>query len=166
MAGRDGFVEFVQGASGSLRGMAYLICGDWHRADDVVQEALHKLYIAWPRVNRADNVFAYARRTVVNAAIDSGRRAWHRERSTADPPDQPLGDSSGAYAERDLVLRALAQLPRRQRACVVLRYYEDLSVEQTAAVLGCSTGNVKSQTSRALTKLRPLLDTAADMRSR
>ena len=161
MTGRSGFVEFVQAASGSLRGTAYLICGDWHRADDVVQDALHKLYLGWPRISRADNVFAYARRMVVNAAIDNGRRAWRRERSSADLPEQAIADGSVDHAQRDVVLRALATLPPRQRACVVLRYYQDLSVEQTADALGCSAGTVKGYTSRALTNLRPLLDTDA-----
>lgn len=158
MAERDGFVEFVQDRGSALRGTAYLICGDWHRADDALQDALHKLYLAWPRVRRAGNLFAYARRSVVNAALYEGRRSWRREHAYADPPDRPVDDFATGQAIRDEVVRALATLAPRQRACVVLRYYEDLSVEQTAEVLGCSTGTVKSQVSRALTTLRPLFE--------
>ena len=161
MADRDGFVEFVHGAGASLRGTAYLISGDWYRADDAVQDALHKLYLAWPRVSRADNVFAYARRTVVNAALGNARRPWRRERSAAVLPERHVDDHAMTYAVRDEVIRALATLAPRQRACIVLRYYEDLSVEQTADVLGCSPGTVKSQVSRALTTLRPLLEQPA-----
>lgn len=158
MAARAGFVEFVEAASGSLRGTAYLICGDWDRVDDVMQDALCKIYVAWPRIDRADNVFAYARRLVVNTAIDSGRRPWRREQVREELPEQPVADSSAEQAQRDLVLRALATLPPRQRACVVLRYYQDLSVDQTADALGCSPGTVKGYTSRAMTSLRPLLE--------
>ena len=167
MAERDGFVEFVQDRGPALRGTAYLICGDWHRADDALQDALHKLYLAWPRVQRVGNVFAYARRSVVNAALYEGRRGWRREHAYADPPDRAVGDFATTQAVRDEVLRALATLAPRQRACVVLRFYEDLSVDQTAEVLGCSPGTVKSQVSRALTTLRPLLDqpTAAVVRT-
>jgi|SRR5689334_1529079 len=157
------YVEFVAAVSASLRRTAFLVCGDWHRADDVVQDALCKLYRSWAKVDRGGNPLAYARRTVVNAALDSGRRPWRREVPTADlPADRvsPYADPAVGHADRDEVLTALATLAPRQRACVVLRYYEDLSVEQTAQILGCSTGTVKSQAARGLDTLRTAIDQA------
>lgn len=100
MAERDGFVEFVRDKGPALRGTAYLICGDWHRADDALQDALHKLYVAWPRVRRVGNVFAYARRSVVNAALYEGRRTWRREDAYAGTMDQSCGEQSRASCER------------------------------------------------------------------
>ncbi|MEU4190678.1 SigE family RNA polymerase sigma factor [Kribbella sp. NPDC026611] len=160
MAERDeAFVAFVQAAEASLRRTAFLVCGDRHKADDVVQDALYKLYLSWPKVQRVGNPFAYARRIVVNAAHDGGRRPWRREVAISDVPDRTdLHDFAAGYAERDEVLLALRSLGPRQRACVVLRYYEDLSVEQTAEILGCSTGTVKSQASRGLDTLRQAIN--------
>jgi RNA polymerase sigma-70 factor (sigma-E family) len=160
MAERDReFVAFVEEASAGLRRTAFLVSGDRHRADDVVQDALYKLYLAWPKVRRAGNPFAYARRVVVNAAYDGGRRPWRREVAIGDVPDQVQpGDFTAGHAERDEVLEALRSLPPRQRACVVLRYYEDLSVEQTAELLGCTEGTVKSQAARGLVTLRQAID--------
>ncbi|TCC41178.1 SigE family RNA polymerase sigma factor [Kribbella speibonae] len=153
------FVEFVEGAGAALRRTAFLVSGDRHRADDVVQDALYKLYLAWPKVRRVSNPFAYARRMVVNAAYDGKRRPWRREVAIADVPDQVgYDDFAAGHAERDEVLAALQSLGPRQRACVVLRYYEDLSVEQTAEILGCSTGTVKSQAARGLDTLRRAID--------
>lgn len=149
------YVEFVEAASASLRRTAYLVCGDWHRADDVVQDALYKLYLSWPKVDRSGNPLAYARRVVVNAALDNGRRSWRREVPTEHMPDHGQhADTAGTHADRDEVSVALARLGPRQRACVVLRYYEDLSIEQTAEILGCSPGTVKSQAARGLDSLR------------
>ncbi|WP_328329328.1 SigE family RNA polymerase sigma factor [Kribbella sp. NBC_00382] len=149
------YVEFVEASSAALRRTAYLVCGDWHRADDVVQDALYRLYLAWSKVDRSGNPLAYARRTVINSALDIGRRPWRREVSTDNPPERGRNDDTAdAYAERDEVLSALLQLAPRQRACIVLRYYEDLSIEQTAEILNCSQGTVKSQAARALETLR------------
>ncbi|MFI6673543.1 SigE family RNA polymerase sigma factor [Kribbella sp. NPDC050470] len=162
MAERDReFVEFVEAAGASLRRTAYLVSGDRHRADDIVQDALYKLYLAWPKVRRTGNPFAYARRMVVNVAHDGKRRPWRREVSIADVPDRvERDDFATGYAERNEVLEALRGLAPRQRACVVLRYYEDLSVEQTAEILGCSEGTVKSQAARGLDTLRKAIDLA------
>jgi RNA polymerase sigma-70 factor (sigma-E family) len=158
------YVEFVEAAAGSLRRTAYLVCGDWHRADDVVQDALYKLYLSWAKVDRSGNPFAYARRVVVNAALDSGRRPWRREVPTDQPPDHaPLMDAAGDHANRDELQAALSSLGPRQRACVVLRFYEDLSVEQTAEILGCSPGTVKSQTARGLESLRHAMTSVRSM---
>ncbi|QNE19489.1 SigE family RNA polymerase sigma factor [Kribbella qitaiheensis] len=162
MVDRDrDYVEFVEAAGSSLRRTAYLVCGDWHRADDVVQDALYKLYLSWAKVDRSGNPLAYARRVVVNAALDSGRRPWCREVPTDRPPDRlQQSDPAGAQADHDELRIALAVLAPRQRACVVLRYYEDLSVEQTAEILECSAGTVKSQASRGLETLRHAINAA------
>jgi RNA polymerase sigma-70 factor (sigma-E family) len=158
------YVEFVETTSASLRRTAYLVCGDWHRADDVVQDALYKLYLSWAKVDRSGSPLAYARQVVVNAALDNGRRPWRREVPTDQPPDQPQrSDPAGTHADRDEVRTALAQLGPRQRACVVLRYYEDLSIEQTAEILACSPGTVKSQTARGLDSLRHAMNSTRSM---
>lgn len=150
------FVDFVSGSTRSLRRTAYLLTGDWHRAEDVVQTAMVKLYVAWPRLTRSAAFSTYARRAVVTCAIDESRRPWRRERSgqtaSADEPDRR--DGPREVDDRLLVVGALSALPLRQRATVVLRYYDDLSVEQTAEVLGCTAGTVKSQTARGLDALR------------
>ena len=151
------FVEFAGAVRGRLRRTAYLLCGDWEQASDHVQEGLVRVYVAWPRLTRAGREHAYARKAVVSACLDHARR-----RSSSELPSDPVGDVASAHdlaesvALRTSLLAALATLPPRQRACVVLRYFDDLSVADTAAVLGCSEGTVKSQTSRALTSLRSL----------
>ncbi|ADD43508.1 SigE family RNA polymerase sigma factor [Stackebrandtia nassauensis] len=140
-----------------MRRFAYLVCGDWHRAEDAVQNAFVKLYLAWARAQRADSLDAYTRRIVLNCVKEVQRRHWFtRERSTSEPPDRAATGDTGSE-ERRLVLDALAQLPMRRRATLVLRYWEDLSVEQTARVLRCSPATVKSQTVRGLRTLRGLL---------
>lgn len=158
MSDRDrDFAEFVALSSAALQRTAFLVCVDRDHAHDAVQEALYRLYLAWPRVQRSDNALAYARRAVINAAIDAGRRPWRRERATADLPELAVRDESAFHADRDEILGALRKLPPRRRACVALRYYEGLSVEETAQVLGCTAGTVKSQTARALESLRHTL---------
>jgi RNA polymerase sigma-70 factor (sigma-E family) len=158
MSDRDqDFAAFVAVSSAALQRTAFLVCVDRDHAHDAVQEALYRLYLAWPRAQRSDNVLAYARRAVINAAIDAGRRPWRRERATAELPEGSVRDEAAAHADRDELLGALRELPPRRRACVALRYYEGLSVEETAQVLGCSAGTVKSQTARALATLRHTL---------
>jgi RNA polymerase sigma-70 factor (sigma-E family) len=151
------FESYVAARRTSLRRTAYLLCGDWDRAEDVVQDALARLYVHWRRASRAGSVDAYARRTVVNAFLAEGRRPWRRERPTAAIPETAYADPSGTTDQRAALLAALAQLGARQRAVVVLRYWDDLSVEETAAVLGTSAGTVKSQASRGLAHLRRVL---------
>ncbi|MEO6821283.1 MAG: SigE family RNA polymerase sigma factor [Candidatus Nanopelagicales bacterium] len=144
----------------SLRRSAYLMCADWHQADDLVQETLVKVYSRWRRIASKGEVDAYVRRVLVTTFLDSRRRPWRREKSYATVPDS--GEDSSATAAMSAVeqtgssplANALALVPPRQRAVLVLRFVEDLSVEQTAALLSCSTGNVKSQTSRGLDRLR------------
>ena len=147
-----------------LRRTAFLLCGDWHLADDVTQMTLIKMYAAWPRIRRDDKPDAYAHRVLVNCWLDERRRPWRRsERSNEVLSPAGLPDLTDDALTRQVVLRALAALAPRQRAVVVLRYWEDLNVAQTAAILNCSVGTVKSQTSKAQTRLRTLLgDRVAD----
>lgn len=157
----DAYVEFVNGASRGLRRTAYLVCGDWVQAEDLVQEALLKLYVAWPRVASSEGVQAYARRTVVNVAIDAGRRKAKLPRSYDEVPDLPdRHDAVRSSDIRAVVMDALRELPSRARACVVLRYFDDLPVDETARILGVTSGTVKSQTSRGLELLKATFDRA------
>lgn len=151
---------FAARAAGTLR-VAYLLCGDWHRAEDLAQTAFAKLYVSWPRLRDVGSVDAFLRRTLLNAYLDEHRRAWRRERPTAVLPDvaAPAGESTD---ERLVLMAALAAVPPRQRACLVLRFFEDCSVEQTAALLHCSAGTVKSNTARGLDTLRRSLGGSPD----
>lgn len=118
-----------------------------------------KLYVAWPRVAASEGVHAYARRTVVNVAIDAGRKDSRTPRSADEVPELPdRRDAVSASDTRSLVMASLRQVPPRARACVVLRYFDDLSVEETARMLGITPGTVKSQTSRGLDLLRTSLE--------
>lgn len=156
MARRDDaeFAAFAVACGPGLRRTAYLMCGDWDRAADVVQEALIRVYLAWPRLDQDRDVRAYARRTAVRVAVDQSRRRSSKEVPTPHVAELPLGDATDQVVDRALLMSALADLPARQRACVVLRYYEDLSVETVAEALGCRVGTVKSQTARGLAALR------------
>jgi RNA polymerase sigma-70 factor (sigma-E family) len=148
------FCEFAAARVAWLRRVGYLLCGDWHQADDLTQTALTRLYRHWGRVRRMDNPDGYARTTLVNAFLAERRSPWRRVLLQA--PEE----REAAVSDLDAVLdvrEALAALPPRQRATVVLRYYCDLTVEQTAQALDCSVGNVKSQTSRGLDALRRAL---------
>ena len=148
------FEAYVAAARPRLRRLAYSLCGDWHAADDVVQTALAKLYVAWPRVARASDQDAYVRRTVARTTIDESRRPWRRERSGLDGHDRAIEEVSPPH---DLI-GALQRLPEMQRKTVVLRHWLGLSVAETARDLGISEGTVKSHTSRALAALHELLD--------
>ena len=132
------------------------MCGDWHRAEDVLQTALVKAYVAWPRVHRDGREEAYVRRIIVRTNIDEHRRPWRRERSGLDGHDRPAAEPS-AIEERSELFDALQQLPISQRRVVVLRHWLGLSVEDTATELGISTGTVKSHSSRARERLREVL---------
>jgi RNA polymerase sigma-70 factor (sigma-E family) len=133
------------------RRTAYLYCRDWHTADDLVATTLLKLYQSWSRAQRADNLDAYVHGMLVHAYLDDRRRPWRRELTVPELPDR--GRTAPADTEADL-LALLASLPPRRRACLVLRFYCDLSVEQTAEILGITPGTVKSQTARGLDMLR------------
>ena len=155
----DDFTELVQASWPGLYRSAYLLVGDRGLAEDLAQTALTKTYVAWSRIEDRSAARAYAQRTLINTASSWFRkRGWRNERPAAVLSEGSDSRHPGARVE---VMEALAQLPPRQRAVVVLRYYEDLSVAETADALGCSTGTVKSQTSDALAKLRTLLGEAA-----
>ena len=152
------FTELVHASWSSLYRTAYLLLGDHAEAEDLVQSALAKTYANWHRVRDLNAAAGYARTTLVNTASSwFRRRSWRNEHPTEVLPDGTLDHDP---TDRSLLVQALAQLPPRQRAAVVLRYYEDLTVAQTAAALGCSEGTVKSQTSDALARLRALLGDA------
>ncbi|WP_183095556.1 SigE family RNA polymerase sigma factor [Nocardioides stalactiti] len=149
------FAELVHACWASLYRTAYLMLGDRAEAEDLVQTALAKTYANWRRVRSIDAAPGYARTTLVNTAASWFRKkGWRNERPTEVLPE--TGHEPDP-SERRAVIDALATLPPRQRAVVVLRYYEDLSVAQVAHALGIAEGTVKSQTSEALTKLRALL---------
>jgi RNA polymerase sigma-70 factor (sigma-E family) len=157
-AERD-FGDYVVARSQALCRFAFLLCGDWHRAEDAVQAAFAKLYLRWDRLVATGAVDPYVRRVVLTSIIDEGRRGWfRREAPSPGPPDRAaIADPAGASTDRLAVLGALAHVPPRQRAVLVLRYWEDLSIGQVAQLLACSEGTVKSQAARGLDRLRTLL---------
>ncbi|GIF64872.1 hypothetical protein Ais01nite_29070 [Asanoa ishikariensis] len=150
----DDFREFVAARSPALLRTAYLLTGDWATAEDLLQTALTKIYLAWRRLGEIEAVEPYARRVLVNTSISWWRRRWHGERPTEVLPERAVADRVDEQLERDALWRHVQALPARQRAVLVLRFYEDMSEAQTAAILDISTGTVKSQTSRALSTLR------------
>lgn len=154
------FVAFVSMRAPALRRTAFLLCGDWHRAEDVVQTALVKLYRRWNKVDFGDSPDRYARRVIVNTLIDESRRFWHRERATGAVPDLPV--DPGVPDDAVDVRQAVASLPAGQRAAVVLRYWEDLPIAEVATLLGCSEGTVKSQSAKGLAALRRALASPND----
>ena len=157
LASRDEeFSAFVTARQVHLRRIAYAVCGDWHRAEDLLQTALVKLYVAWPRLRDPEAAEAYTRCIVVRANIDESRRPWRRERTSLDGHDHPAA-SEPAFEERSALVDALQQLPPMQRRVVVLRHMIGLSVAGAADELGISEGTVKSHTSRGLTALEKAL---------
>ena len=169
MPDRDAaFAAFVGGRSGALQRTAYLLTGDRGRAEDLLQTTLLKIYLAWPRIDDLGAVEEYTRRTMVRTQVSFWRRAARREVVLADVPDRPAtasgwsagqgsGSATSQIEDRDELWRALATLGPRQRAVVVLRFYEDLTEAEIARVLGCSVGTVKSQLSRGLSRLQKRL---------
>ncbi|MFD2467763.1 SigE family RNA polymerase sigma factor [Amycolatopsis silviterrae] len=152
------FVAYVAAASKSLRATAFVLCGDWHRADDLVQTTFLKLYRVWPRLVRRGELDAYVRRMVVRAFLNENRRKWRsREHLSGELPDVRTAPEPD-HAQRLAVRAALDGVPPKQRAVLVLRFWDDLSVEETAAALGCTAGTVKSQSARGLATLRKLVD--------
>ena len=166
MTSAEEFTEFAAAASPRLRRTAFLLCGDWQAAEDLTQATLAKVFVAWRRISRRDAALSYATRTLAITYLAAQRRRRVSELLTSRPPGRAA--DPGTPELRVVVLDALATLPPKARAVVVLRYWEDLSVEQVAVLLGCSPGNVKSQSARSLDKLRALLGdavTAADPRT-
>lgn len=154
----EDYVEFVEARQAVLRRIAYAVCRDDSRAEDVLQESLVKLYLAWPRVGGTGREEAYARRIIVNADLDQRRRPWHRRR--ADVPvellDTPARGGAGPE-DRMGLLTELRRLPPMQRRTVVLRYWLGFSVQDTARELSINEGTVKSHASRGLATLRERL---------
>jgi RNA polymerase sigma-70 factor (sigma-E family) len=157
---RDGseeeYVDYVTARIPALRRLAYHLAGDEHRADDVVQQTIVKLYLKWQRAATATDLDAYVRTMLVRTFVDERRLAWARVRLFSETPEPPPVEDDGIEA-RQVVRVALSRVPRRQRAVLVLRFIYDLPVDEVAAALGCSTGTVKSHTSRGLAALRRLL---------
>jgi RNA polymerase sigma-70 factor (sigma-E family) len=148
------FGEFVAARSAALLRTAYLLAGDWATAEDLLQISLTKTYLAWRRLGEIESVEPYARRVLVNTATSWWRRRWHGERPTEVLPDRPAPDKLDERLDRDVLWRQVKMLPTRQRAVLVLRFYEDQSEAETARLLGVSVGTVKSQCARALATLR------------
>ena len=155
MTDRDAdFTAYLQARQGAMLRTAYLLSGDRHQAEDLVQTTFAKLYLAWDRVRDRESVDAYARRILVNEHNSLWRRAWKRnERPTEVLPEAAIVDQYDDGTGTEL-WAAVQTLPRKARAVLVLRYYEQLTEAETAEVLGISVGTVKSQTSRALATLR------------
>lgn len=153
------FHSYVVDRRGELLRTANLLtAGDLHQAEDLVQTTLTRLYLSWPSFSRTDNRDAYARRSLVNAYIDEQRRPWRRrERVSSHLPDAASTDTNTRAERTDAMTVALRGLPPRMRAAIVCRYFQDLSVAETAEALNCSQGTVKSQTARALDHLRRAL---------
>jgi RNA polymerase sigma-70 factor (sigma-E family) len=149
------FSDYVAARRPQLFRAACLLCGDPHRAEDVVQEALTRLYVAWDRVQRMDNIDAYVRRIVVNAHYTDRRRPWRRERASV-PTDVPL-ETGFPVEDADAIRAALRALPPGQRRVIVLRHIWNLTIEEAALELGISTGTVKSQSADAVAALRRTL---------
>lgn len=150
------FPEFFGATWPRLFRTAYAVAGDVSAAEDALQSAYAKAYASWRKIRSVDHPEAYVRRMAINEVLDVRRRAWWKaERSTADvPPFEPIASHESGILDHEVVWRAVLDLPVRQRAVVVLRYYEDLSEKEIAEALGCSPGTVKSQASRALANLR------------
>ena len=150
------FAAYMAARQASLLRTAYLISGDRHTAEDLVQTALAKLYLSWDKISRRDSIDGYVRRIIVNEHNSLWRRPWkRREHSTDELPESTTPDHGRTTSGTDADLWAFVQsLPRKQRAVLVLRYYEELSEAETAEALGISVGTVKSQASRALAALR------------
>jgi RNA polymerase sigma-70 factor (sigma-E family) len=176
-SGDEAYTAYVTAKVPWLRRVAYLLCQDWHRADDLVQTSITKLYVHWRRASKVENLDAYVRTILVNTYLAEQRTGWwrrvvpmhgmHGEDESALPAARagsagPAAPGSPELVELSVDLAcALAALPPRQRAAIVLRHYCDLSLEETASLLSCSVGTIKSQTSRGLATLRAALAVGA-----
>jgi RNA polymerase sigma-70 factor (sigma-E family) len=156
------YVEYVQGRLNWLRRVAYLLCQDWHAADDLVQMTITRLFVHWARARRMDNLDGYVRTILVRAFLGERRAPWGKRVVLTGVVPEAMSASSDRDAVLD-VRDALLAVPPRQRATLVLRFYCDLDVEQAAAALGCSPGTVKSQTAKGLANMRRILEPAGAM---
>ncbi|BAL88621.1 putative RNA polymerase ECF-subfamily sigma factor [Actinoplanes missouriensis 431] len=157
---RDGaeeeYVEYVTARVPVLRRLAYVLTGDGHRADDLVQQTITTLYLKWQRARAADNLDAYVRTMLIRGYVDEKRLAWSKVRLFRHLPEPEPVEETGAE-DRQILRAALRRVPRQQRAVLVLRFFYDLPVDEVAGILGCTAGTVKSHTSRGLATLRRLL---------
>lgn len=151
------FAEFVGQSSGRLVRTAYLVVGDLAEAEDLAQEALAKVAQRWPRVRQMASPYGYARRVLFNLALEAHRRRRRSPQPVAVLPEVAADDDTEQVVARDVIARAITLLPPGQRATLVLRYWEQLSEAETAELLGCSVGTVKSQTFKAIQRLREVL---------
>jgi RNA polymerase sigma-70 factor (sigma-E family) len=162
-AAEQAFEEYFRNRREAVRRNAFLLCGDWHRADDLAQTAFVALHRKWDTIREPAAVDAYLRRTLVRAMIDETRRPWRRERAVPEPPEPLAADGpTDQVATRHTLVDALRQLPPRQRAVLVLRFLEGMDVAATARAMGCREGTVKSQTAHGLAALRTVLGSALD----
>jgi len=152
MADRLSFDEYVAARSGRLLGTSYLLTRDHGLAEDLLQTALTKAWFAWSRIDGDPE--PYVRKVLVNTYASWWRRKWSGEHPTEDVPETGRPDHAGPSAAAHDLWQAMGRLPRRQRAVLVLRYFEDLTEAETARILDCAVGTVKSQTAKALAKLR------------
>jgi len=159
-AAEQEYVEYVTARLPALRRLAFLLCGDEHRADDLVQQTITKLYVRWNRIRTVDHLDRYVRAMLTNAFINERRMPWAQVRLFRETPEAAAPADTG-LEERTVLRAALAKVPRRQQAVLVLRFLHDMSVADVAETLGCSEGTVKSQTSHGLTTLRRLLGAPA-----
>ena len=161
-----GFREWMLIRGSALRRKAFLLCGDWSAADDLVQDVLVAMYPRWSRIVRGGRVDAYADRVLVGKHVDARRRPWRRERPVDTVPDSIDSAGERAIAAVDEsdgpLMAALGALPAAQRAVLVLRFTDDLSIEEIAQALGIPEGTVKSRLSRGTETLRARLDASGD----
>jgi RNA polymerase sigma-70 factor (sigma-E family) len=157
------FDAYFRARRDAVRRTAYLLCGDWHRADDHAQAAFVALHRHWRRIRDRAALDGWMRRTLVRSVVDESRRPWWRERSTDAPiHGATVAGPADRVATRHVLVDGLRSVPPRQRAVLVLRFLEGLDVAATAEVLGCSEGTVKSQTAHGLAALRTALGDALD----
>jgi RNA polymerase sigma-70 factor (sigma-E family) len=163
-AAEQAFADYFRARRDAVRRTAYLLCGDWHRADDHAQAAFVALHRHWQRIRDPQALDAWVRRTLVRAVVDESRRPWRRERFVEHLPEAPAAGPD--VDTRTTLVDALRSVPPRQRAVLVLRYLEGLDVAGAAEALGCSPGTVKSQTAHGLAALRATLgDSLDDLRA-
>jgi RNA polymerase sigma-70 factor (sigma-E family) len=146
--------EYVTSRMDVMRRVAYLLCRDWHTADDLVAITIGKLYRHWARVAPSAGVDAYVRRILLRTWLDEKRRPWRRREEPTEQLPELAAEARFRVVDREELVGLLDALPPRRRAAVVLRFYCDLSVDETAEILDCTAGTVKSQTARGLETLR------------
>lgn len=162
MQDTDAFTSFVRQHTSALLGTAYLLTGDFAAAEELVQETLVHLYPKWDKVSAADAPLAYVRRSLINCFVNQRRRPASREYAMEAVPDHGVPDLAAArLADRDEIWTLMRDLPERQRAALVLRYFHDLPDEQIAGALSCRAGTVRSLISRGLAAMREQSDHAA-----